>query len=119
MSAISVLNDAGVQASIEQSGGLKLRGLSRLSAEQKEQIINYARNHKPVILAALNQNGEPGQCESCPAAGYWDHSAYAGCGLICFHQAYYLGKPGKPSPCTEIRNHCPRNELPLPSSRQQ
>ena len=108
MSAFSVLTDAGIQASIEPAGGLKLKGLSRLTIEQRNQIINFARSHKPVIIAALNQSGAPCECESCPAAGYWDHSLYAGQGLLCFHHAYYLGKSGKPNPCTEIRKKCPR-----------
>ena len=108
MSAVSVLTDAGIQASIEPAGGLKLKGLSRLTIEQRNQIINFARSHKPAIIDALSQNGIPGQCESCPAAGYWDFAHYAGHGLLCFHSAYYLGKSGRPEPCAGMRTKCPR-----------
>jgi hypothetical protein len=108
MSVLTTLTDAGIQASIEPAGGLKLSGLSKLTAEHKNQIIEYARSRKPAILAALSQGDAPGQCESCPAAGYWDYAQYAGQGLFCFHRAYFLGKPGKPKPCTEMRAICPR-----------
>ena len=74
MSALSIIQKAGVQASIDITGGLKLKGLSRLTTEQKAQVIEYARTHKPAIIAALSQSGTPGECESCPAAGFWDHA---------------------------------------------
>ena len=110
MSALLVVQEAGVQASIANTGGLKLKGLSRLTTEQKSQIIEYARTHKPAIIAELSQTGTHSQCESCPAAGYWDHAQYAGRGLLCFHTAYFLGRPGKPKPCSEMRANCPRKD---------
>ena len=70
MNALAIITDAGIQASIESSGGLKLKGLSKLNIEQKKQIIDYARKHKFSILAELNQRGAPGDCDNCPAAGY-------------------------------------------------
>ena len=51
-----------------------------------------------------------GNCESCPAAGYWDSGQYAGQGLLCFHYAYFMGKTGKPNPCSEMSAKCPRKE---------
>jgi hypothetical protein len=110
MSALAIIIDAGVQASIEPAGGLKLKGLSKLNIKQKKQIINYARNHKPAILAELTKNSAHGACESCPAAGYWDSGQYAGQGLLCFHYAYFMGKSGKPNPCSEMSAKCPRKE---------
>lgn len=107
MSTLSILTDAGIQAE-PFDGSLKLKGLSKLAPEQRVEIIQYARTNKPAILAALSQTGEPGQCESCPAAGYWD-GRYAG--LLCFYTAYYLHKSGKPTPCSETRNNCPRNDI--------
>ncbi len=110
MNEISVLSDAGIKASIESAGRLRLSGLSRLSGEQKSWVINFAKSHKQAIIGALSQICRPGQCESCPAAGYWDYSNYAGQGLLCFHYAYYLGKPGRPKPCLEMRERCPRKD---------
>lgn len=51
--------------------------------------------------------GAPGECESCPAAGFWDFQQYAG-QLLCFYRAYYLGRSGRPKPCSQIRSDCPR-----------
>ena len=110
MSPLTTLIDAGIQASIQPNGGLKLSGLSKLTTQRKNQIIKYARTHKLAILAAISQSAIPAQCESCPAAGYWDFSQYSGQGLMCFHYAYFLGKPGKPEPCSEMRINCPREE---------
>ena len=104
MGTITLFEDAGVKAEIV-GDSVKLSGLSRLSPEQKNHIVEYARAHKPAILLALSQTGEPGECESCPASGYWD-GRYSG--LLCFHTAYYLHKSGNPSPCVEIRASCPR-----------
>ena len=104
MSALAIIAKAGVKVSIEPSGGLRLKGLSRLTTEQKKQIIDYARTHKPVIISELTQNCVPGDCESCPAAGYWD---FMGPGKWCFHHAYFLGKSGHPKPCKTAMNDCP------------
>jgi len=108
MSVLRIIKNHGVQASIDNTGGLKLKGLSRLTTEEKNQIVEFARNNKPEIIAALSQSGAPGDCKSCPAGGYWDFVQYAGQGLFCFHSAYFLGKPGTPKPCTEMRGIYPR-----------
>ena len=104
MSALAIITKAGVKASIEPAGGLRLKGLSRLTIEQKMQIIDYAQNNKPAIIAELTQNGAPGDCESCPAAGYWN---YKGPGKWCFHHAYFLGKAGHPKSCDTAMHDCP------------
>ena len=51
-----------------------------------------------------NQNILPGNCDSCPAAGFWD---YIGPGKFCFHTAYFLGKSGKPIHCNSAQQNCP------------
>lgn len=113
MSALTPIKTAGLDALVAPNGGLRLRGLASLTTEQKSQVVEYARTHKAEILTALMQSGHPGECESCPAAGYWDHSHYAGQGLLCFYSAYYLGKPGKPKPCKRTRSMCPRQMHPV------
>ena len=109
MSVLTPLQEMGVNVILSDAGKLRIQGrASKLDQSEIDSAVEYARNHKPAILAALTQSGAPGDCESCPAAGYWDFSHYAGHGLLCFHRAYYLGKSGKPTPCTEIRKKCPR-----------
>jgi hypothetical protein len=104
MSVLSIITDVGVQASIEPAGRLKLKGLSKLTAEKKKQIIDFALKHKPAILAALTNSSAPGECESCLASGYWD---WKGPGRWCFHRAYFLGKPGQPVHCDTAKHDCP------------
>lgn len=109
MSLITFFDDIGV--SVEAVGqSIKISGLSRLSPEQKDQVIEYAKTHKAALLMAMDQTSQPGECESCPAAGYWDHGGYAGQGLLCFYSAYFLCKAGTPQPCGHIRVDCPRKE---------
>ena len=110
VSALSPLKELGVQVMLAPGGKLKLRGSG--SDEAKSAAMEYVRTHRDEILAALAQTGGPGECESCPAGGHWDYSNYAGQGLLCFHFAYYLGKPGKPKRCAQVRALCPRNDLP-------
>jgi len=78
-----------------------------------ESCINSAhrqRNHATLSLLPVAEGATDatGNCEFCPAAGYWDNSQYAGQGPLCFHYAYYLGRSGKPKPCAEMRTMCPR-----------
>ena len=108
MSALTKIIELGLTAAATEDGRLELCGLSKLTPDKRDEILNFARTNKRAILAALSQNGALGQCEACPAAGYWDYAQYAGQGLLCFHYAYFLGKPGKPKPCTETRAKCPR-----------
>ena len=98
MSVLTPLQAMGIKVKLAGSGRLRIQGRSsQLCQSQMIMAVKYARTHKQAILAALTQGGVPGQCESCPAAGYWDHSVYTGQGLLCFHHAYYLGKPGYPN----------------------
>ena len=109
MSVLTPLHDMGIKVVLTETGKLKLQG-NKADQVVVKTAVEYARTHKPAILVALSQSGEPGQCESCPAAGYWDQSLYAGQGLQCFYDAYFLHKSGKPSPCTEMKKRCPRIE---------
>ena len=86
-------------------------------------IAEIIRKHKPGILGILNpdlkcesissyarpgdsRNILPGNCNSCPAAGYWD---FMGPGKWCFHHAYFLGKTGHPESCDTAKHGCPLN----------
>lgn len=104
MSALTIITDAGVQASIEPAGGLKLKGLSKLTIEQKKQIIDYASKHKPAILSALTNKHTPADCNNCAASGYWD---WKGPGMWCFHYAVFLGEHGQPERCDAAKHNCP------------
>ena len=108
MNALNIIANAGVQASIEPAGGLKLKGLSKLTIEQKIQVIDYARKHKHSILAALTKSSATGDCDSCPAAGFWD---FLGTGKFCFHTAYFLGRSGNPVPCKTAQHNCPLEKV--------
>ena len=84
-------------------------------------LAETIRTHKQTILGILNQSREieatpsyaqpcdnrnilPGECESCPAAGYWD---WKGPGKWCFHRAYFLGRAGHPESCDSAKRNCP------------
>jgi hypothetical protein len=108
MSALTKLNDLGLNAIALPDGNLKIKGLSRLKSDDRHRIVAFCRQNKTAIITALTQYGLPGECESCLAAGYWDYGPYASMGLICCYTAYFTGKPGKPIPCNKIRTNCPR-----------
>ena len=56
------------------------------------------------FVRASNKCDKLPDCDSCPAAGFWD---YIGPGRWCFHTAYFLGKAGKPVHCDNAKHHCP------------
>ncbi len=68
---------------------------------ESESIPSYARPRD-------NRNILPGNCDSCPAAGYWD---YMGPGKWCFHTAYFLGRTGRPTPCKTAQHDCPLKKI--------
>ena len=108
MNALAIIANAGVQASVVPAGGLKLKGLSKLTIEQKNQLIDYARKHKPEILNALTKKHTLADCDNCPASGYWD---WKGPGMWCFHYAIFLGKSGQPVSCDSAKHDCPLTKL--------
>ena len=108
MRPLNIIVEAGVQASIETAGGLKLKGLSKLTFEQKNQIINFAQKHKHELIKALTKNSTAGDCDSCPAAGFWE---WHGTGRWCFHTAYFLGEPEKPISCISAKHDCPLKKI--------
>ena len=84
-------------------------------------LVETIRAHRQEILGILTQDREsestpscekprgnrnilPGNCDSCPAAGFYD---YIGPGKFCFHTAYFLGKSGKPIHCNSAQHNCP------------
>ena len=85
------------------------------------ELAETIRNHKKAILGVLtqdrksesapstaqsgdNRNISPGNCESCPASGFWD---WKGPGMWCFHYAIFLGKSGHPIACHTAKHNCP------------
>jgi hypothetical protein len=48
--------------------------------------------------------GQSGACEHCPACDQRK--------MMCHHTAYYEHRPGHGVPCTQIREACPRMEVP-------
>jgi hypothetical protein len=85
------------------------------------ELAETIRKHRQEILGILTQDCEnesttscakphdkrnilPGNCDSCPAAGFWD---FIGPGKFCFHTAYFLGKSGKPIHCNSAQHNCP------------
>jgi hypothetical protein len=73
---------------------------SSSSYENKKINISYARASNNVSKTKL------GDCNQCPAAGFWD---YMGTGMWCFHRAYFLGKAGHPRACDTAKHDCPLN----------
>jgi hypothetical protein len=65
MSVLTPLQEMGVNVILSDTGNLRIQGkASEFDQSQIDSAIEYARTHKPAILAALIQNGAPGDCES-------------------------------------------------------
>jgi hypothetical protein len=107
---LSPITAAGLTAEVGPDGQLLVHGsVSKLSQGAMQGLYAYIKTRKQEIIAALSQSGEPGQCETCPAAGFWDYAGYTG-KRLCFYDAYFLGKPGRPIPCQDARAQCPRRQ---------
>jgi hypothetical protein len=80
--------------------------------ERLARLIEELRRQKDLVVEYLR--GRPGNCESCPAAGFWD--GYVAWGFYparyCFYAAYFLGKTEKPCKCNEARRECPKKAYP-------
>ena len=78
--------------------------------EDKDLHFTTFSNNEKKLNTSLTRtsnkcnNLEPVNCDSCPAGGHWD---YPGPGMYCFHRAYFLGKSGKPVPCSIAKDDCP------------
>ena len=111
MTAEQILADAHHAGIVLEADGDKIRYQAPTGVMTPEWIERI-RQHKPrlmdLLMATQHSNGRadivPGDCEACPAGGYWD---WKGPGLWCFHYAYYLGKSGRPTLCAIQRNNCP------------
>jgi hypothetical protein len=67
MNTIAFLEDAGVKAEVI-GNSIKLSGLSKLTPEKKNQVIEHARAHKPNILMAMSQGESSDQLPPLPTA---------------------------------------------------
>jgi hypothetical protein len=52
----------------------------------------------------LNTDPKPGDCEKCPAHGFWDGH---GPDPFCFYEATFLGKSAKAQLAKTRQNNCP------------
>jgi hypothetical protein len=57
----------------------------------------------------LSTDPKPGECEKCPACGYWD-KPMSGPGKYCFYEAYFLGKSVKAQLADKRQEECPLDE---------
>ena len=90
-------------------------------------ITDIIRKHKPGILGILNPDREgesipsyarasdnwnflPGDCDSCPAGGFWE---FKGPGMWCFYSAYFLGRSAKPVGCVTAKRDCPMEKTEI------
>jgi hypothetical protein len=109
MAITTPIHDAGLRPQATNDGQLHIFGdTSAMEKGELAELYDYIKTNKQLIIKALAQSGRPGECESCPASANWEHGQYAGKGLICFYQAYYRGRPGKPKHSCEVRGTCPR-----------
>ena len=99
--------------------------------EGKENVDNVAcvRGEESAILPPLSKNrgsfvadsgcslarasdivDKLGECDSCPACGYWDGYEFWNMppGRYCFYSAYFKGKAARPVPIAEARWVCPK-----------
>jgi hypothetical protein len=99
--------------------------------EGKENVDNVAcvRGEESAILPPLSQDrgafeadsgcslarasdivDKWGDCDSCPACGYWDGYEFWSMppGRYCFYSAYFKGKAARPVPIAEARRVCPK-----------
>ncbi|MFH1103237.1 MAG: hypothetical protein V1714_05670 [Pseudomonadota bacterium] len=109
MNIIDLFEQAGIRVAASKQGKLKLFIPEDLPQEAREKAVSLAMLHKAALFHMIAEP-EPGRCETCKAAGYWDHPSYTGKGLLCFHYVMFLGKTGYPTPCIEARKACPLQE---------
>ncbi len=123
------MNAAQILSYVRQKGVVLIPNGDRIkykapSGIMTPELAETIRTHRQAILGILiqdcgnkskpsyahpsnNRNILPGNCDSCPASGYWD---FMGPGKWCFHRAYFLGKAGHPEPCHTARHGCPLND---------
>ena len=90
--------------------------LSPMAARMKQRAEEPTTGHMPTSDSAITHaqvtNGtepSPGNCEQCPACGYWD-APLSGSGRYCSYEAYFLGKSAKAKLADHRRGNCPLNE---------
>lgn len=109
MRLVQELQDAGYSLSL--SAGKVVYKWTRPEPPDPDRLaclIEELRRQKDLVVEYLR--GQPGNCETCSAAGFWDGYQTWGfySGRYCFHGAYFLGKTEKPRKCDEARRRCPK-----------
>jgi hypothetical protein len=104
-SVLSIFQEYGILVSISGPDKIELAGLSKLDPDKYQRVLSYAKEKKPEIIRAL----AVGNCEPCPASGFWDYSHYAG-KRLCFYNAVFEFRSGKPEPCEVVKLQCPRSK---------
>jgi hypothetical protein len=105
-----LLSPHGNRIKYEAPIGVMTPDLVELIKNHKQGILGILnsdrriKNISPYVCAEGDQHISPGDCDSCPAAGYWD---FKGPGMWCFYSGYFLGKPAKPVRCITARQDCP------------
>jgi hypothetical protein len=87
------------------AGTINIKALSDAVLQRQKAERNAER---PVEQAEKGRNDgwndlEKTECDSCPAAATWDYGPYRGKGRLCFYDAYFQGKAGKPAPCSIVK----------------
>ena len=94
--------------------GIMTPGLAETIREHRQEILGILTQDREsdstpsCVKPCDNRDILPGNCDSCPAAGYWDD---IGPGKWCFHTAYFLGKSGKPIHCNSAQHDCPLKKV--------
>lgn len=97
MNAICFFKQYHVKPFID-GDGLKLSGLSSLTERDAQSVIRYAKSFRERIVEELSNNSS--DFGTCKAAATWDYGPYKDKGLLCFYDAMFRGRAGKPVPCS-------------------
>lgn len=117
MDAIVEIQNLGYKVKL-LSGKIKLiwRGQGYPDPEKVSPLLAEIRADKPRAIEFLKRQyanyfgRDPGKCETCLAAGYWDGH---GPDLWCFYEAAFLPKSAPAQLAKDRRKDCPlKNHLP-------
>ena len=100
-----ILTAHGDRIKYKAPSGIMTSELIEIIKKHKQAILSILTpNHETIDALGQSDNLKPGDCDHCPAAGYWD---FMGSGKWCFHHAYFLGKARHPEACNTAKNDCP------------
>jgi hypothetical protein len=95
MNHLNYFSNKGLIVDFVNSDGLKIKGLSSLPGDLKNQVLKYAKNYKQQILFEICMQGKSIQGKenivSCPARCKQSGK--------CYGRAYFDAKPGKALDC--------------------